>query len=299
MKPAPFLYYRPDSVEEALAALAQQGDDAKLLAGGQSLVPMMNFRLAQPAALVDLAGVGELVGIRRNGALEIGAMTRQSAVMDAAVVAETAPLLVEALTWVGHTANRNRGTFGGSVAHADPAAELPAALLALEAEMLVAGPAGARVVPADDFFLFYLTTALEPDELLRAVRVPAAPDPKRRVVAFTEVARRRGDFALAGVALVADLDAAGAVARAAIALLGVDGRPVRMADAEALLAGGSLADAALRGAVAARTRDALDPASDHHGSAEYRKDVAAALVERALRQAALRAGQAPAGEDGR
>ncbi len=291
MKPAPFLYYRPDGVDEALAALAQQGDDAKLLAGGQSLVPMMNFRLAQPAALVDLGGADELVGVTRNGSLEIGAMTRQSAVMDSPLVAETAPLLAEALGWVGHTANRNRGTFGGSVAHADPAAELPAALLALDAEMVVVGPAGERVIAADDFFLFYLTTALGPDELLRSIRVPLAPDPARRVVAFTEVARRRGDFALAGVALVADLGASGIVERAAVALLGVDGRPVRVADAEMMIAGGSLADTELRRAVARRIYDALDPASDHHGSAEYRKEVAGALVERALAQAAQRAGQ--------
>lgn len=291
MKPAPFVYYRPDNVEEAIALLAEHGDDAKLLAGGQSLVPMMNFRLAQPAALIDLGGIDALVGTRANGAIEVGAMTRQNQVVEAPEIAAQAPLLVEALGWVGHVANRNRGTFGGSVAHADPAAELPAALLALEAEMIVRGPAGERVVSAEDFFLFYLTTALAPDELLTGVRVPMAPDPTRRVVSFLEVARRRGDFALVGVAAVADLDTDARVERARIAVLGVAGRPLRILEAEALLVGERLSDIELARAVAARVCAELDPVSDHHGSAQYRKEVAGTLVARAIQQAAQRAGE--------
>ncbi len=291
MKPAPFVYYRPDDIDETVTLLSQQGEDAKLLAGGQSLVPMMNFRLAQPAALIDLGGVDELVGTRANGGLEIGAMTRQSTVLQDPQIAASAPLLVEALKWVGHAANRNRGTFGGSVAHADPAAELPAALLALDAEMLVRGPAGDRVVAADDFFLFFLTTALEPEELLTAVRVPPAPDSSRRVVSFLEVARRLGDFALAGVACVVDLGPDASVAGARIALLGVAGRPVRVPEAEALLEGQRLGDAELARAVAERVCADLDPPSDHHGSALYRKEVAGTLVERALEAAAREAGR--------
>lgn len=289
MKPAPFDYYQPETLDETLALLAEHGDGAKLLAGGQSLVPMMNFRLAQPAALIDLGRVDALAGVRGNGALEIGAMTRQSTALEAAAVAHHAPLLAEAMPWIGHVANRNRGTVGGSVAHADPAAELPAALLALDAEMVVRGSGGERVIPADDFFLFFLTTAIQPDELLTAVRVPTAPHPARRVSSFLEVARRHGDFALVGVCVAADLREDGAVGRARIGLFGVADRPLRVPDAEALLAGGSLADASLADAVVASVRDAIDPSGDHHGSAQYRKEVAGTLVARGLGIAGRRA----------
>ena len=289
MKPAPFEYYRPDTLEETVALLAEHGDDAKLLAGGQSLVPMMNFRLAQPAALIDLAAASELEGIRANGALEVGAMTRQSAALDSVELAQRVPLLREAMPWIGHIANRNRGTFGGSVAHADPAAELPATLLALDAEMVIRGSGGERVVASDDFFLYFLTTAVNADEVLTSVRVPAPPDPTRRTSAFLEVARRHGDFALVGVALVADLDSSGQVDRARLAVLGAADRPIRVPDAEALLVGHALDADGLAQSAGAKVAASIDPSGDHHASTDYRKEVAGTLTQRAIGVAAERA----------
>jgi CO/xanthine dehydrogenase FAD-binding subunit len=237
MKPAPFDYVAPHSIAAALAAL---GEDAKPLAGGQSLVPLLNFRLARPATLVDLNGVAELAYIRRSeGTLRIGALTRQATLERSSVVARGWPLLTKAVRHVAHPAVRNRGTVGGSVAHADPAAELPVALVALDARFHVrSAMRGARTIAAADFFEAPLMTALEPDELLVEIEVPPSPDGARS--AFHEFARTHGDFALAGVAVVrAGTD------HAAIALLGAGPTPVRVPDAErALCRGASAVEAA-------------------------------------------------------
>jgi len=292
VKPARFVYHRTETAEECVALLAEHGDAAKILAGGQSLIPMMNLRLAQPEVLVDIGRVESLRGIRRDGALTIGATTPQAAVMASPDAAAVAPLVAEAVRWVGHPANRNRGTFGGSAAHADPAAEIPAVLLALDAELVVTGPRGERTIAADDFFQFYLTTALAPDELLQAVRLPLPSHPERTAWAFIEVARRHGDFALVGAAFVAHLDEDGRTERARVALLGVGSRALRAEDAEAALRGQRLDDPDAVDAVAQLATVKLDPPSDLHASAQYRKDVAAVLVRRAIRAAQQRLGGA-------
>lgn len=294
MKPAPFVYHRPESLEECVALFAQHGDEASALAGGQSLVPMMNLRLAQPRVLIDLGAVAELSGIRGADPLEIGATTRQAHTMRSKEVSREAPLLAEALRHVGHAANRNRGTIGGSAAHADPAAEIPAVLLALDAHLVASGPRGERVIAADDFFRFYFTTALASDEVLTAVRLPSpALEPARAPLwGFLEVARRRGDFALVGVAVSATQDREGRIASARIALLGVSDCPVRARESEALLVGESLGDEALHREVAERVSQELEPASDRHASAAYRREVAGVLTRRALAQASERSASA-------
>jgi len=269
VKPAPFKYLAAGGVEEAIAALAEHGDEAKVLAGGQSLVPMMNLRLATPAVLVDVNRVAELSGIAANGSLELGATTRQADAERSAAVAARAPLLAEALRHVGHPGTRVRGTLGGSAAHADPAAEIPAVLLALGAELVVHGPEGERTIPADDFFVSTFTTALGPDELLTRIRLPSNGD----AWGFAEVARSHGDFALAGAA----------VAGARIVLFGVADRPLRAREAEDALSGGATPVEAARLAAAA-----IDPTGDAFTSAAYRRDVAAVVVRRALEQAAAR-----------
>jgi CO/xanthine dehydrogenase FAD-binding subunit len=230
VKPAPFRYAAPATLADALDLLADE--DARPLAGGQSLVPMLNFRLARPKLLVDLNALAELAGLEvRGGALHIGALTRQTALLNAEVVAERWPLLRDAVSHVGHLAIRNRGTVGGSVAHADPAAELPVALSALDARLHLQSARGRRVVGAAEFFRGAMTTALQTGELLVSIEVPAPPTEAR--MGFAEHARTHGDFALAGVAVVC---AAGR--HAAIVLLGADVVPVRAADAERMLVAG-------------------------------------------------------------
>jgi carbon-monoxide dehydrogenase medium subunit len=283
VKPARFAYYDPTSVGEVLSLLAEHGDGAKVLAGGQSLVPLMNMRLARPEHLIDLNRVAELGALEaRDGWLTVGAMTRQRTVEQSALVAERWPLLVEAIRFIGHSQIRNRGTLGGSLAHADPAAELPAVAAALEAEFVIQGPQGERTVAADDFFVTYLTTCVAPDELLVAVRFPPPPDGARP--AFQEVARRHGDFALAGCAGLVALDEAGVCTTARIALFGVGPGPHRAREAEQLLQGQKPSRALLE-AVAQRAAADLDPDADLHASAEYRKEVGAVMVRRALASA--------------
>lgn len=289
MKPAPFIYHAPETVHEAIALLAGSDDEAKVLAGGQSLIPILNMRLAQPSALVDICTVAGLDGIESNGQLTVGATARQSDVLRSEVVREFAPIIPAALRWVGHAANRNQGTFGGSVAHADPAAELPTVLLALDADMVVDGPGGQRVVPAEDFFTSVFTTALARDELLTAVRIPRRSSGTGVAWSFREVARRHGDFALAGVALVADLDAEGVVSGARIALCGVATRPVRARDAEQYLVGLRLGDAAVGREAGALAAAGVNPSDDGHASGLYRKEAVAALVARAVSEGASRA----------
>lgn len=286
MKPAPFEYRRPGSVEEALDQLAAYGADAKPLAGGQSLVPAMNFRLAQPAVLIDLNGVPELAYLRADGGdgLRIGAMTRQRAVERSALAAQAAPLVHEAMPYIAHPQIRNRGTVGGSIAHADPAAELPAVMLALGARFEVRNRSDARWIPAEQFFTGLFATVLEPGDLLAEIAVPAQPP--RSGCAFEEVARRHGDYALVGVAAVVVLDGHRRCRDARVVLLSVGDGPVLAASIAQQLAGEELTPDAIRDAAeAAATRD-IDPPSDIHASAPYRRHLAAVLMRRALTRAA-------------
>jgi carbon-monoxide dehydrogenase medium subunit len=294
VKPAPFAYYAPETLAEALHLLAQFGDEAKLLAGGQSLVPVLNMRLAQPKVLIDLNRVAGLAYIRDEGHhLAIGAMTRHAAVERSAEVLRRQPLLTEAVSQIGHSQIRNRGTIGGSLAHADPSAELPAVITALEGSLVVAGPGGTREVAAHDFFLMYFTTALRPGEILTEVRVPVLEAGSG--YAFMEVARRHGDFALAGVACVLHLTPdGGAVNDARLALTGVGMTPVRAWEAEAVLQGRPPGPQAFAAAAAA-VRNAVAPDDDIHGSGEYRRQLAGVLTERALRRALARATAAGGG----
>ena len=282
MKLSPVDYEAPGTVAEALDLLAEHGDEASVLAGGQSLIPLLALRLAQPAVLIDINGVEGLSGVSAaDGWVTIGATTREYMAEESATVAESVPLLAAALPLIGHEAIRSRGTVGGSLAHADPAAELPAVARALNAEFVVRGPSGERVVPAAEWFEGYLTTSRRPDELLTEVRFPAAGPGTG--VSFQEVARRHGDFAMVGLATSVTLDD-GTITDARLAFAGVSDVPARAAAAEDLLAGqrpsAELFDEAARQAAAD-----IDPPSDLHGSAEYRKKVAAALVRRGLREA--------------
>ncbi len=287
MKPPPFDYEAPTSVEEALALLGRHGEQAKVLAGGQSLMPMLSFRLVRPRIVVDVNDIPALAGIREvDGTLAIGAMTRQRAVEQSALVRRRCPLLADAMPQIGHFQIRNRGTIGGSLAHADPAAELPAVVAALGGRLVVRGPGGERQLAPEEFFVSYLTTTLEPGELLVEVRLPVAPPSTG--TAFVEVSRRHGDFALVGVAASVTLDEAGACVGAAVALTGVGPTPVVAAEAAAVLVGGrpdarALEEAGRRAAAAVR------PDSDLHASAEYRTHVAGVLTRRALARAVERA----------
>lgn len=288
MKPAPFEYFRPASLDEALALLAEHGGDAKPLAGGQSLIPAMNFRLATPAVLVDLNGISELSYINSDaGDIRIGGMTRQRTVERSALVSERVPLIAETMPHIAHPAIRNRGTIGGSLAHADPAAELPAVMLALNARFTVSSQAGAREVEADEFFMGLFTTAVQPGELLTDIRIP--PPPSHSGFAFQEISRRHGDFALVGVAAVVSLDAGANCADARIALLSVGDRPMRAVEAANTLRGQRpSAESIAAAADAAATKD-IDPSSDIHASARYRRHLAKVLTRRVLTRAFERA----------
>ena len=287
MKPAPFTYAAPTTLEEALALLAEYGDTAKLLAGGQSLMPLMNLRLARPQYIIDLNRIAGLDAIQeRDSALVIGTMTRQRSLERLPDVRQHYPLLYEATTLIGHVAIRNRGTVGGSIAHADPAAELPAVLLAHGGSVQVQGPRGTRQIGADDLFRTYLTTALEPDEILTEVYFPRWP--AGTGWCFMEESRRHGDFAMVGVAVLLTLDAAQRCTQVAVALCGVGDRPHKVAAAPALLLGHPLDEARLRDVAQAAAAE-IEPDSDLHASAEFRRHLSTVLTQRALRQAAARA----------
>lgn len=288
MKPPPFEYDDPETTAEALVLLEQHGDGAKVLAGGQSLVPLLNFRLARPDRLVDINRVQELDYIREeNGTLRIGAMTRQAALEHSDAARQRCPLLLDALRWVGHAQIRNRGTVGGSVAHADPAAELPVVCAALDATLHVRSASAERTVAAEDFFVTHLTTAVEPNELLTEIEVPVLTG--RPGTAFVEFARRHGDFALGGAAVVLTLDDAGTCSDVRIALLGAAPTPVRATDAEQILAGRTIDEEAAREAQT-KTEAAISPTGDIHGSGEYRRGLIGAMVRRAVIAANERAG---------
>jgi CO/xanthine dehydrogenase FAD-binding subunit len=287
MKPPAFEYHAPETLAEALALMAEHGWDAKPLAGGQSLVPAMNFRLASPAVLIDLNRITDLDGISASDdTLHIRAMTRQNTVERSPVVAAMAPLLHEAMPWIAHPQIRSRGTIGGSVAHADPAAELPAVMVALEARLHAAGPEGERTIPANEFFLGLLMTALAPDELLTGVEIPALPP--RTGVAFLEFARRHGDYALVGVAALLGLDTANRCVEARVTLLSVGEGPFVAATCAAALVGSDLSEATLDAAAAAAAGE-IDPTGDMHATADFRRHLTRVLVGRALRTARARA----------
>jgi len=286
MKPAPFDYHAPRQLKEAAELLATL-PNARILAGGQSLVPMMNFRYVVVDHLIDLGGVNDLRGIAMGeGALRIGAMMRQRELEVAPEIARHCPLLVEALTHVGHRQTRNRGTIGGSLAHADPAAEMPAVCLAYDAVVHLASLRGIRAVPFREFSIGYMATALEPDEMIAAITLPLWRPGHGH--GFHEFARRHGDFALAGAAALLDVGADNTVRRAALSVFGVAVTPLRLDDAEAALTGNPLDRAAIERAAAAAWL--IEAVSDIHGSGDYRRHLAQVLSSRALRDAAHRAG---------
>ncbi len=289
VKPAPFRYHAACSVAEAVAALRAGGADAKLLAGGQSLMPMANFRLLRPSVLIDINRIPDLGTITRTAeGLRIGALARHVAVETSPLVAEMFPVLAHAMTHVAHPTIRNRGTFGGSLAHADPAAELPMLALLLDAQLTIASVSGPRTTPARAFLLGPLATSLAPDEMLTGIDLPALPHGTGW--GFEEVARRHGDFALAAVAVTLRAER-GAVADLRIALTGVGDTALRVPAAEAMLNGRPPDTAAVAACVAA-IRAAVTPTTDLHASADYRRHLAGVLAARAIAAAWHRAGQA-------
>jgi CO/xanthine dehydrogenase FAD-binding subunit len=281
MKPAPFAYLAPRTVAETLELLARHGTEGKVLAGGQSLMPMLNFRIARPETLIDINNVAELSYIeRRDGALHIGALTRHAELEHSPLVAEHWPLLTEAMRWLAHPPIRNRGTIGGSVAHADPAAELPAALTALDARFVADSHRGRRVLGPAEMFAGLLQSGLEPDELLVEIQVPALTPPSGS--AFLEHARRHGDFALGGVAVVLGREGDRCRERdARVVLLGAGPGPLRVLEAESLLGARPVDEATARAAGEAAAA-AADPPSDPHADAAHRRRLAAALTRRAV-----------------
>ena len=295
MKPAPFDYTSAANVAEAITLLAQHGGDARLLAGGQSLVPMMNLRMARPAVLIDINRIAALGGWRiEGGRLRIGALTRQRVLEHDTTLAGHAPLLRQAVRHIGHVATRNRGTIGGSLAHADPSAELPICALALDARLHARSQRGVREIAAEDFFRGVLTTALAEDELLEALTFELSPPATG--FSFLEIARRPGDFAMVAVACRVTLGDGGQIAALRLALGGVGPRPERAHSAEAAVTG-QLPSAELWRLAGRAANQALAPNSDLHATAQYRTDVAAVLVARALAEAAGHAATVLPGKD--
>jgi carbon-monoxide dehydrogenase medium subunit len=288
MKPAPFAYAAPRSLPEALDLLARHGGDGKVLAGGQSLLPVLNFRLAQPAVLIDVNRVPELDFLTpaADGGIAMGALVRQSRLERERLVAERAPLLAEAVHHIAHPQIRTRGTIGGSLAHADPAAELPVLALALQARLRLVRTAGERWVDVADFYTGLFSTALEPDELLAEIAWPALPAGSGW--AFEEEARRHGDYAMVGVAAVVRLDGAGRCAEARLVYLSVADGPFAATEAAGLLVGEPLGEAAIAAAAEQAAKE-IDPNGDIHASADFKRQLTRVLTARALRRAAARA----------
>ena len=286
MKPAPFKYIAAESLAHALALKAEHGDEARFLAGGQSLVPTMNFRLAQPAVLIDINPLETLSSLSRvNGhALRIGALTRYRMLERDASIAETMPLIAEALPHIAHPQIRNRGTIGGNLSHADPASELPAIVVALEGRLRAQSARGERWIAASDFFQGPLTTALAVDEMLTDVELPVHP--VRSGSCFMEVARRKGDFALLGIAVVVTVDEEGVCTRVRAALCGGGETPVDVSEAAAVLIGRK--ETAIADATEA-VRQAIDPSGNMHADPEYQRHLAGVLAKRALATAMERA----------
>lgn len=289
MKPAPFVYYAPSTLDEALSLLDQHGYDAKILAGGQSLIPTMNFRLAQPSVLIDLNNIPDLAYITpvNDGGLRIGAMTRQRTVERSPLVAERAPLIRETMPYIAHVQIRNRGTLGGSLAHADPAAELPAVAVALDGRFKIESVSGERWVAARDFYIGLFTTDLSPNEILTEVVLP--PLPPRSGWSMQEVARRHGDYALVGVAAFVTLDEVGRCNHARLVYLSVGEGPTAAQGAQDLLVGEIPTEEAIAMAVETAADTDIDPMGDIHATAEFRRHLARVLGKRALVQAFARA----------
>lgn len=287
MKNPPFTYHRPESLADALALLAEHGDDAKVLAGGQSLLPVMALRLGRPDHIVDIGRITELTLLGAGTEqIEIGALVTHAEVERSEAIGRHAPLIAAAAPFIGHRAIRTRGTTVGSIAHADPAAEMPAVCLALGATMVVASADGTREIAAADFFEGYLTTALAPTEILTHVRFPGWPDAAGAAV--VEISRRHGDYALVGLACTIEMSG-GVISDAALSFFGADSTPVRVADAEAALVGQTPGEAAF--AAAAEIVSAqLEPPSDVHGTRNYRKHIAGVLTRRGLAEAAAKIG---------
>ncbi len=287
MKPAPFVYFAPQTVDEVMDLLRQYGDDAKVLAGGQSFIPTMSFRLAQPEVVIDLNGVEGLAGLREvDNGLHIGTMCRQRTVERSPLVARRAPLLAETMPSIAHPQIRNRGTFGGSLAHADPASELPAVVSVLNGRFRIRRQRGEDWVAADDFFISLFETAVGPEDLLLEVEIPdLAPGSGW---AFQEFSRRQGDFALVGVAVVLELE--GHVCRQArLALLSVGEGPVRAHLGEAALEGQPMGASLLQRVAEIVAHQDIDPPADIHASKDYRRHLAEVLTRRTLSQAVARA----------
>jgi CO/xanthine dehydrogenase FAD-binding subunit len=286
MKPAPFEYVAPQTVPEVLALLEQHGDEAKILAGGQSLVPMMNLRLVRPGVLIDINRVAGLSYIRESdGRLHIGAMTRHRDVERSPVVERLNGLLFESIRYIGHGAIRARGTVGGSIVHADPTAELPLMMAALDGEVRVVGPAGRRTIRSDEFFLTYFTTSMEAGEICEEVVIPVLP--AKAGWGFEEFTHRSGDFAIAAVAAVIETDAARRCRTARLAVAGADATPVRIRAAEQFLVGQTLTPAVV--AEAARLVSAeVKPEADLHASEAFRRHLAGTMATRALQRAVKR-----------
>lgn len=285
MKPAPFKYVRAESQDAAVAALGEYGDSAKVLAGGQSLLTLMNLRVAQPECLVDIGPAG-LDGIVSRDLLEIGATTTQTAALRSDVIATSVPLLQRALRDVGHHTLRNRGTVGGSIAHADPAAELPAVLVALGGEVVAVSARETRIIDADEFFLSHFTTALREDELLTTVRISLGAD----TWAFHEIARRHGDFALAGVAATFERGSDGMVSAARVVFFSVGERPTRLPEVEAALVAHRIGDPAATEDAARLAAEAVEPVGDLHGSTALRKRLTGVALKRAIADLVAREG---------
>lgn len=287
MKPAPFDYKAPATLGEAVEFLARGAGEAKILAGGQSLVPVLNMRLARPECLIDLRQIPELDSIREeSGRIHIGAMTTKRSIERSSLVAERQPLLLEATRHIAHPQIRNRGTLGGSLAHADPAAEYPAVAVTLDAELRAMGPAGERTIPAAEFFITYLTTALQPDEILVEASFPVHPP--GHGWAFEEISRRHGDFAMTGVAVTCALQQ-GVYSHVRIVLFGVAPTPFRPREAETSLHGQTPSESLHREVAATIGAELDEPLSDTHASADYRRQLATVVCQRALDAAAGRA----------
>lgn len=284
MKAAPFDYFRAESLAHALELLGEHGSDAKLLAGGQSLVPMMAMRLARPSVLVDIHRLPDLQGVRADtSCLVTGGAVRQCTLEHDATLSERVPLIVQALRWVGHEQTRNRGTLGGSLVHADPSAELPLTAVTLDAALVLRSQAGERRLPASEFFLGPMFTATAEDECLVAIEWPRWTG-GRIGSAFEETAIRHGDFAMASAAAQVHLDDAGVCERAVLGIGGVDGVPLALPRLAERLVGKLPTDDAVR-AIAADASRSCEPGSDIHASADYRRHLVTVLVERVLRQA--------------
>jgi CO/xanthine dehydrogenase FAD-binding subunit len=288
MKPAPFEYYAPDSIGPVLHLMSQYAGEAKILAGGQSLVPAMNFRVVQPSVLIDLNRVTELSYIREEeSVLRIGAMTRERQLEFNELISRWAPLLKEAAPHIAHPQIRNRGTIGGSIVNADPAAELPVLMLALSARLRAKSVSGERWVEAQDFFMGMFTTALEPDEILVEIELPASPP--RTGWSFMEVAPRAGDYAMMGVAALVTLDESGKCKQAKLVYLNAGEGPTEAKEAEKLLEGETLNDKLIESAASTASEKEINPFGNIHASVDYQRHLANVLTKKALKQANQRA----------